>query len=433
MSNYQITIGYIPNYLAFNHRLNSKIQPSIINSLFQTLGVLNSRKRKLQLRHLKNKKTALDYIFSALIVKTKLNIKQRVYRTFCRTQFTEEAIGYRQFIDIINILIKNNYLTRTFGKKCTNPFDKTRWMYLKASHLTITNKFVFLCNSLGINQNNYKNFFTKERLKYYVEARYPSKKIKSFKLRGRKVSLSILKQYPQFKKLNSEMEKINNFLFNQKLNGGNFNGLVRKFNNYGENYHFHFGGRLTGIGEDNYQLLKKEDRNKMKINGEKVVEIDIQASHLTILYGLLKEELPKGDVYHIPDFSRDIIKLWITISLSNCKLCSRWPSKAKKKLEEKGHDLKRLPASKVLKKVILKFPILDKPKSSFGWGYLQFVESNIILSVMKKIILKYNLPVYPVHDSLIIQKKNLSLTKKIIYDVFKSNLNIVPVLNESQN
>tara|TARA_Y100000294_G_scaffold177061_1_gene201285 strand:+ start:145 stop:1440 length:1296 start_codon:yes stop_codon:yes gene_type:complete len=431
MSNYQITIDYIPNYLAFNYRLNNKIQPLIINSLFQTLRVLNGRKRKLQLRHLKNKKIALDYIFSSLIVKTKLNTKQRVYRTFCRTQFTEEIMGYRQFIDIINILLENNYLTRTFGKKCTNPFDKTRWMYLEASHLTITKRFIYLCNSLGINHYNYRSFFTKAKPRYYVEARCPSKRIKSVKLRGRKVSLSVLKRYPQFKKLNLEMEKINDFLFKQNLKGGNFNGLVRKFNDYRRNYHFHIGGRLTGIGEDNYQLLKKKDRKEMKINGEKVTEIDIQASHLTILHGLLNKRLPDGDLYFIKDLHRDIVKYWITISISKCKLCTRWPSKTKKKLEEKGHDMETLTASTVLKKVIEKYPLLEKPKSSFGWGCMQFIESDIILNVMKEFIFKYNLPIYPVHDSLIVMKKYSSMAASMVKKVFKNNLNIIPKINEN--
>ena len=57
-----------------------------------------------------------------------------------------------------------------------------------------------------------------------------------------------------------------------------------------DGFDFQWSGRLYGVGEDSYQTIKKTKRQKMTIGGEKVVEIDINASYLTILHGIAGRE-----------------------------------------------------------------------------------------------------------------------------------------------
>ena len=97
------------------------------------------------------------------------------------------------------------------------------------------------------------------------------------------------------------------------------------------------GARLYCTGEGNYQQMSKNDRLAMTINGEPVVEIDINASYLCILYTKLNEPLPdREDFYKIPDLPRQVVKAWMTATLGFDKFHIRWPVKTKQRLAEKG-------------------------------------------------------------------------------------------------
>ena len=81
-------------------------------------------------------------------------------------------------------------------------------------------------------------------------------------------------------------------------NGQSFTGLKRVFNKYsGPDYSFDMGGRLYAQDQGNYQQLPKRLREKICINGEPVVEIDIHASFLTIAHSFFGLQLPKLKTY----------------------------------------------------------------------------------------------------------------------------------------
>ena len=90
-----------------------------------------------------------------------------------------------------------------------------------------------------------------------------------------------------------EVKEINDFLFKQKLSGGVFTGFQRIFNEGNRrDFDWNMGGRLYCLGDDNYQMMKKEARLNMKINGRRVAEVDINANWLTILHALLGAPCP---------------------------------------------------------------------------------------------------------------------------------------------
>ena len=56
----------------------------------------------------------------------------------------------------------------------------------------------------------------------------------------------------------------------------------------------------------------------MTIGGEEVVEIDINASYLTILHGMAGYPLPnRDDLYAIGGYNRTIVKAWITATIGH--------------------------------------------------------------------------------------------------------------------
>jgi hypothetical protein len=62
------------------------------------------------------------------------------------------------------------------------------------------------------------------------------------------------------------------------------------------------------VQRDNYQRAKKASRAKMTIDGHPVVELDLTASHLTILHALRGRAFdPSNDPYAIEGFPRSVV------------------------------------------------------------------------------------------------------------------------------
>ena len=81
--------------------------------------------------------------------------------------------------------------------------------------------------------------------------------------------------------------EIANVKKNKRCPGAGFSGFRRMFHEGDvERFDFQWGGRIYGVGDYNYQNMKKFDRPNLRIDGETIVEIDINASYLSILHGI---------------------------------------------------------------------------------------------------------------------------------------------------
>jgi hypothetical protein len=122
-------------------------------------------------------------------------------------------------------------------------------------------------------------------------------------------------------------------------------------------------GRWYALGSDGvYQQMSKADRLGLTIHGEPVAEIDIKASHLSIMHDLLDCELPDGDPYEVPGVPRDIVKAWIVASLGSGKAATSWPRK--RLADATPAEQKRLQsfeASAVKAGVCAKYPFMEAP------------------------------------------------------------------------
>jgi hypothetical protein len=102
---------------------------------------------------------------------------------------------------------------------------------------------------------------------------------------------------------------------------------------------------------------------------------------------------------------------------------------SKKKTFRKGHNLKKLTAKKAGLLILKDIPILKKLYNApSGWGFLQFVESCILMETIKELN-KAKIIALPVHDSLIVENSHIEAAKKILNDVFYKKLNARPILN----
>lgn len=95
-------------------------------------------------------------------------------------------------------------------------------------------------------------------------------------------------------RLTGELEELNAYLETVLIEGFAFSGLRRIFNNGDQpGFAWQWGGRFYSVpGGDDYMRWKggKAARaDAIRLQGERVGEVDLSASHLTVLYGLLGE------------------------------------------------------------------------------------------------------------------------------------------------
>ena len=169
----------------------------------------------------------------------------------------------------------------------------------------------------------------------------------------------------------------------------------------------------------------------MTIGGEEVVEIDINASYLTILHGIEGYPLPnRDDLYSIGGYDRAIVKAWITATIGHYGFHTRWPKNAIQEIKDAGIDKPAELTTRLLQPVILDhFPMLtDWPFQKVTWADLMFTESEIIIGTMLELMHSYCIPCFSVHDSIIVRKSDQQIAMETLKDQFLRRTNIEPRL-----
>lgn len=165
------------------------------------------------------------------------------------------------------------------------------------------------------------------------------------------------------------------------------------------NENLNSGGRIYS----NYQLMSKESRKLITIDGEETVEIDFPYNHIRILFKVLGIE-NENDPYVGYGEERKIIKKAFNVLLNSKNPIKVFTSSdsifrwSKQKAEDFIND------------VYFKYPKLQKVEGSIIGLNLQKIEGDITLLVMKE-ALKNDDVVLPVHDSFIVKA-----SKKCYYE-----------------
>jgi hypothetical protein len=220
----------------------------------------------------------------------------------------------------------------------------------------------------------------------------------------------------------NEMQELNTFLEGFTLEHGTHRGFFRGYNNGDRpGFDFNGGGRIYSAGEDSYQSLPSEERLKLTINGEPVAEVDVRASFITILYAMHKLNFDDDPyvVSGLGNVGRQAVKMFVSATIGNGAPIERWSRKhAKDFFEDTGLRLrKRWPLSSVSQAVLKKHPLLRKLNEPIkgrkrDWSDLMWIESQAILRTMLDLKRNYQVPSYPVHDSLIVPASKADRTMR---------------------
>jgi len=378
-------------------------------------------KNKASKETVENRYDCLVRLLSSMIALTKLSSEVGLYKSMKTAAFTTSEASYRVFKFVSDYLIDEGYLIKVEGE----------WSEGKASTFFVTEKLVDFCENEAI---TYRDF----GLTNLVRARYPSQyNEKGKKVQGKAVAdISTSEDYQDQVRIVGD---INYCLSKPALSGVPFVGLFRSFSNYDDSKgKLIDGGRLYAEG-GSYQSLNSEERLALKIDGEAVAEVDIKASHLTLMCFVARmldnsvpELDPDEDPYYLEGIPRPVVKQWIVAYSSKLKPLTRWSKEATEKLTEQGIDLADYKVKEVGEAAAEKYPfIYSLPSTAVNWGYLQRREADAIIMTMKRLAHEYDVPSYPVHDSLIVKQSDIFLVTRVMNESFRSFIGFTPVLKVS--
>ena len=179
----------------------------------------------------------------------------------------------------------------------------------------------------------------------------------------------------------------------------------------------------------------KEERAQILIDGQATVEIDVRASHLSILYALSGEELDlHQDPYAIGNYPRDIVKKIIVTAIGAGRMPRQWPRKFNDEYEEEdGWKPKdRYVLKDLVAMILLRHPVLENLETDvLDWANLQFEESECFLSAMLSLHEEHGVPSLPVHDSLIVRAQDAEVTEEVLKGAYYDRFGFYPTLSRS--
>ena len=239
------------------------------------------------------------------------------------------------------------------------------------------------------------------------------------------------------------LRRLNTFLDGFTYEGGVHRGYRRVFNLADDpKFAFDKGGRLYSQGEDAYQTMSKGKRRKMLIDGDKVVEMDIRASFLSVLHGL--NGLPfdaRQDPYELDtlpammvggtDMRRWAVKAWTVATLGHSQHFTKWPDRPRDDfLKLTGRQLQAVyPIGTVKKRMTEKFPILGRwGNLKENWADLMAKEASAIFDTMTELMVQLGIPSLTVHDSLIVKRKDLEVAQATLERHYVVHCHILPYI-----
>jgi hypothetical protein len=280
---------------------------------------------------------------------------------------------------------------------------------------------------------------------FYIEFEMPTELVQLTSPSG------LTRNTDQAKSLRNEVAELNAHFATHKLEGARHIGWVRKFHGVSpDEYMLNRGGRLYSqppMPATNYQNMPQEQRLKLRMDGERVSEIDISASYLTMFYAAHGKRIEMNDAYGNivgPDaLDRAIVKFWVNASFGNRSLIAKWSPNLKKtfakRYQEKGWtiDPARHSVRSVREKTLARHPLLGQwgtklaSNMPWSWGHLMFSESRVIISTMLRLAREHNIPAAPVHDSLIVPRSKEEVAERVLDEQFIKIIGVKPTLKIS--
>jgi len=349
------------------------------------------------------------------------------YRSVSKKSFTDTEIKGDTFNAVMNSLSELGYVAKVMGGNVTNIFatDPTNGFYPgMATRFKATDALLSVCKDSGFELTATKKHFKRRPILRELRLKGMSSRFEGLKISGRPMQFG---QTDVTVAITNRLSEVNSFLVDQSYQGMDFYGLRRIFNEGDHpSFNWNLGGRLYGVGEDSYQLLKKAQRLNIKINKEAVVELDINASYLRILHGLRGFPLPQSkDIYAIEGIDRALVKAWVSSTLGHTSFHRSWSPGVFAEFKKAGVIIGKNMSYPGLKpQVLAHFPVLnDWPDCGIRWSSLMYEESEAMMAAIES-LRSMGVVALPVHDSLIVPKSKGLLAERVMRETFEARFDV---------
>lgn len=406
---------------------------SLVNAMVELIISTEQRKRARKHNDLVNFKDAVSRIVGDLLIALEVKEAGWSYHPMSPASFNDRPVGYKTFKSIVATMETNGLIEVSLGRNARG--IQFEGMMTPTYHPSLATRFrptsrlKAMAIEASVDLSQVRGHFPQQLPKNVIEVRGKSRTVRGVKTKGKKLRVVAS---DKTKAMATEVRELNRFLAGFELEGGNFSGYRRLFSNGdAQGFDFQWGGRLYGVGDHSYQGMKQQDRAEMKISGEEVVEIDINASYLTILYGLTGYPLPsRADIYEVEGVHRAVIKAWITSTIGHHGFHTRWPKTALDEIKAAGVEKPASMTMTSLQPTILDhFPMLaDWPSQKITWADLMFIESEIVMGTMVELMRSSGVPCFSVHDSIIVRKRDEWIASDTLVRQFKERANVEPRL-----
>ena len=406
---------------------------ALVNDIINIIEQAEQRQRARKAKDKAAFRSAVGLVVGDLLIALEVKEHGWSYHGLSPAAFDDRPVGYKTFKPIVETMEAVGLIVISKGRNIKAPqFNEgaaTSYYPGFASRFRPTQVLVSMADEAGVGYGSARKQFLQQLPNNVIEVRGKSTTVRGLKTKGKKLKFA---RAEKSKAIEDEVKALNSFLVDFELQGGSFSGYRRLFSNGDiDGFDFQWGGRLYGVGDYSYQTIKKTERQKMTIGGEEVVEIDINASYLTILHGIAGYPLPnRDDLYAIGSYNRVIVKAWITATIGHHGFHTKWPDNAIKEIKAAGIERPKKMTVTSLQPVILDhFPMLaDWPSQKVTWADLMFTESEIIIGTMLELMHSYGIPCFSVHDSIIVRKSDQQIAMETLKDQFFRRTNIEPRL-----
>ena len=397
--------------------------------IIKTIKVIEQRKRKRKANDERAFQETTGRIIGDLLIGYEQEANQWSYHEMYPAAFSDMSVGYKLFRSTVETLSNARLVVVAKGRNHKS-FEFIEGVSTfkagLATRFQPTSTLINLASVYNISKGSYQDHFVTQLPRKVIEVRQSKKEGEGS---GRKMKP---KQTKRFLEIEEQLKTINEFTSTFSFEGMRFSGFRRFFNEGDQlDFDYNHGGRLYHADGQGYIGMPKEKRSQIKIDGESIVEIDINASFLTIMHGLKQQPLPnREDIYAINNLPREVVKKWFAISFGAQKFHRQWLKGNLKDLKENCPDYRTWMTAKVVEQAVLEyFPFMaDWSSGNIGWSNLMFIESEIIISTMLELMNDHNIPSLPVHDCIIVRKSDQELAMRIPSEQFYKQTGEAPKL-----
>ncbi len=183
-----------------------------------------------------------------------------------------------------------------------------------------------------------------------------------------------------------------------------------------------------------FSSMRREDRKGLRIGGEQVVEVDVRASHLTVLHGHLRLPLPnRDDLYGDLGFPREVVKRWVTGTIGGGKPVQRWSKAMQEEARKSEVELADHRCGDLAHAVLSAYPFLRTLPTTLGCAEEPRLCSIRImwreacaLTMAMDTLRRQDIPALPLHDALIVRERDRGAAADALRRGYQECLGVTP-------